>query len=364
MAMIVPTVEAIGDETLTNSIIDRSISEIQDNLSTIVGSSTFYKCPALKKAVFGLATEVKAFAFRECAALTTVDFHAAESLGSSCFYKSSALETLIIRTPSVCNGSAAIPFTGTAIQNGTGYIYVPAALVDSYKADSGWSTYANQIRAIEDYPEVCDPYSWEAVSYHIENGTYKDVYKIGDTVPVDLGSEGIINMQIAAFDADTLADGSGTAAISWVGKELLATKQAWGPSTYVSWGAGGSLRSYLQNDIRALIPEKVAAMIKSVKKSHQNGSATNTEMTMDDVWVPSLYEVYESTRKYKALFPDNESRKKVCVGTTQYSAWWMRDRVSSSGVSKLTSSGSKTSTAYTTNPEGVCLGFCTGVTPT
>ena len=46
-------------------------------------------------------------------------------------------------------------FSNTPIKSGNGYIYVPAALVDSYKADSKWSTYANQIRAIEEYPEIC-----------------------------------------------------------------------------------------------------------------------------------------------------------------------------------------------------------------
>jgi hypothetical protein len=42
----------------------------------------------------------------------------------------------------------------TKIANGEGYIYVPASMVDSYKSASNWSTYAAQIRAIEDYPEI------------------------------------------------------------------------------------------------------------------------------------------------------------------------------------------------------------------
>jgi hypothetical protein len=35
------------------------------------------------------------------------------------------------------------------------YIYVPAVMVDSYKADAQWSNHAVRIRAIEDYPEIC-----------------------------------------------------------------------------------------------------------------------------------------------------------------------------------------------------------------
>ena len=42
----------------------------------------------------------------------------------------------------------------TKIHSGQGYVYVPAALVDSYKAAANWQNYADQIRAIEDYPEI------------------------------------------------------------------------------------------------------------------------------------------------------------------------------------------------------------------
>lgn len=42
----------------------------------------------------------------------------------------------------------------TAIENGTGYVYVPSALVDSYKITAPWSSMASKIRAIEDYPDI------------------------------------------------------------------------------------------------------------------------------------------------------------------------------------------------------------------
>lgn len=36
-----------------------------------------------------------------------------------------------------------------------GYIYVPAALIDEYKTATNWATFADQFRAIEDYPDIC-----------------------------------------------------------------------------------------------------------------------------------------------------------------------------------------------------------------
>ena len=40
------------------------------------------------------------------------------------------------------------------IRQGIGYVYVTSTLVEAYKAADNWSTVANQIRAIEDYPEI------------------------------------------------------------------------------------------------------------------------------------------------------------------------------------------------------------------
>ena len=64
------------------------------------------------------------------------------------------LSVLIVRTGSVCSLANTNAFTNTPIAKGTGYVYVPRNLVDSYKSATNWSSYANQIRAIEDYPEI------------------------------------------------------------------------------------------------------------------------------------------------------------------------------------------------------------------
>lgn len=114
---------------MKNSIIDRSITEIQDNYVTTIGNN----------------------AFQYCSALTTVDFPAATSIGDYAFYNCSNLTTLILRSGTMATLSSTNAFTGTPIASGTGYIYVPASMVDSYKAASNWSTFAAQFRALEDY---------------------------------------------------------------------------------------------------------------------------------------------------------------------------------------------------------------------
>ena len=155
MSDYVSTVDSIGDEALINSIIERSITEIHDNYVTSIGTCAFRTCNALTKADFQEATNIGGYAFYECSALTTADFPAATSIGDYAFQLCSALTTLILRSETMATLSYTRAFTSTPIASGTGYIYVPAALVDSYKAATNWSTFANQIRAIEDYPEIC-----------------------------------------------------------------------------------------------------------------------------------------------------------------------------------------------------------------
>ena len=177
MSDFVNTVDSIGDEALTNSIIDRSITEIQDNYVTSIGVYAFQACSALTTASFQAATSIGNYAFQACSALTTVNFPVATSIGSRAFNSCSALTTadfpavtrissnafqacsklttLILRSGTMATLSNTSAFSDTPIASGTGYIYVPAALVDTYKAATNWTTYAGQIRAIEDYPDIC-----------------------------------------------------------------------------------------------------------------------------------------------------------------------------------------------------------------
>ena len=155
MSIFANTVDSIGDEALTSSIIDRSITEIRDNYATSIGIYAFYSCSKLTTADFPAATSIGINAFYDCKALTTANFPEATSIDSSAFSSCSKLTALILRSGTMATLSNTNAFSSTPIASGTGYIYVPAALVDSYKAASKWSTYANQIRAIEDYPEIC-----------------------------------------------------------------------------------------------------------------------------------------------------------------------------------------------------------------
>lgn len=67
------------------------------------------------------------------------------------FYNCKKLTTLILRKSDSALNYGTSLLDNTPISNKAGYIYVPSILIDSYKTADGWSTYATQFRALEDY---------------------------------------------------------------------------------------------------------------------------------------------------------------------------------------------------------------------
>ena len=123
--------------------------------ATTIGSSAFSSCSKLTSVDFPAATTIGNSAFYGCSKLTSVDFPAATTIGNSAFYGCSKLTSVVLRkTDTICELSGTSVFNNTPIKSGTGYIYVPDALVDQYKAATNWSTYAANIKPLSEYTEV------------------------------------------------------------------------------------------------------------------------------------------------------------------------------------------------------------------
>lgn len=127
-------------------------------LQSFEGTYVFQNC-ALTEFITGTAfdSRIMASTFNGCSALEKVDFNhiiAATGIFANAL-KCINLETVIIRNTDEVPKLASNALSGaTKIVNGTGYIYVPESMVDLYKEATNWSVYADQIRAIEDYPEI------------------------------------------------------------------------------------------------------------------------------------------------------------------------------------------------------------------
>ena len=150
MSDFVNTVDIYGDNALTDMIITRSITEYNDNAINKIGDHAFYGCAGLTSVRIPAATLIDRYAFVNCSKLPIIDLHSATKIDNYAFSYCSALKACVVRTPTMCNISG-IAFQGSLIESGSGYIYVPRVLVDSYKEASGLQYYVNQIRALEDY---------------------------------------------------------------------------------------------------------------------------------------------------------------------------------------------------------------------
>lgn len=120
---------------------------------TSLGTYAFYNCSKLTSVSFPKATSVPTYCFYTCGVLEIADFGAAGSIAASAFAYCDALKALILRKSSaICTlANTTNTLKDTPIANGTGYVYVPAALKSQYEQASNWKTYAAQFRALEDY---------------------------------------------------------------------------------------------------------------------------------------------------------------------------------------------------------------------
>ena len=152
--------------------------------ATIIGENAFYQCYALTSVNMPSLTDITIYSFANCTSLPSIQLPSANgisslafynckslekadfgnmdsegitSIGASAFSKCGSLTTLILRGQEVCKLAGDIALEKTPIESGTGYIYVPANLYETYTTDSsyGWDTFKDQIRSIEEYPEIC-----------------------------------------------------------------------------------------------------------------------------------------------------------------------------------------------------------------
>ena len=135
---------------MANAILSIDAPLVSDDLACqfLEGTLTEYRNST--------ATSIPESAFKGISTLTLVDLGSATYLGRYTF-ADTGLITLIIRTNSVCVQNVSSPtLDNTPIsKNNGGYIYVPSALVEEYKASTYWRNFSPLIRAIEDYPDIC-----------------------------------------------------------------------------------------------------------------------------------------------------------------------------------------------------------------
>lgn len=126
---------------------------------TSIGSSCFSNCKKITiKELHDTLQTISDGAFQGCISITEMTInHTAPKFYSNCFKNCTNLTKLVIpnitAAPYIANSNI---LQGTPIESGTGYIYVPDNLVDSFKSATNWSAYAEQIRPISSLNNILD----------------------------------------------------------------------------------------------------------------------------------------------------------------------------------------------------------------
>lgn len=165
------TAEGGADTSVEDSLVTRTLTSYTNNRIKETGQSAMQGATKLVSVDWPELTKLGAYTFNGCSALTTVNVPKVTFVGNGAFASCSRLVT--IELPSltemyagafsnctklvkvVLSGSSVATlrgaaFTNTPIVSGTGFIYVPDNLVESYKAATNWVTVASQIKPISE----------------------------------------------------------------------------------------------------------------------------------------------------------------------------------------------------------------------
>lgn len=147
VSVYLPSVYAIPINAFARckNLVDVSLPALMS-----IGGGAFASCTSLPSVYFPICSSIGSSTFSDCTNLSIVNVPSCSYIGTSAFFKCVSLTSVYLGASVVCKLANSNAFTSTPIASGTGYVYVPASLVDSYKVDSVWSFFANQIVAMEE----------------------------------------------------------------------------------------------------------------------------------------------------------------------------------------------------------------------
>ncbi len=162
-----PNVTTIGNYAFTAP----KVAQLNFPLLTSIGSNCFTNCPSITSVnlpelgavgasclgylgvtnlILPKAKSIGNSALTNSKTLAYVDLPVCTSIVNYGLRNNSKLETLILRSETMCTLSN-YALNSTKIANKTGYVYVPSAVIESYKVATNWSKMATQFRALEEY---------------------------------------------------------------------------------------------------------------------------------------------------------------------------------------------------------------------
>ena len=134
-----------------------ALESLPDSLTSI-GDHAFYNCEKITiKSIPSKVTIIDSYVFQKCESITEMTcLGNITTINNTAFRDCKLSKFMLPNITSVPKLTHTNAFSGTPIESGTGYIYVPDTLVDSFKSASNWSIYAEQIRPISSLNNILD----------------------------------------------------------------------------------------------------------------------------------------------------------------------------------------------------------------
>lgn len=212
---------------------------------------------------------------------------------------------------------------------------------------------------------------WERLFAHMFDGDYMNIYSVGDILPLDLGTEGVVNAQIVAFNTDDKADESGKAKITFISEHLLNTSAKFRTANAGGWDTS-DIRNRCRTVIKPLFPSdirnRIVDVVKLTNMQKTDGTYVTNAETTDDVWIPSSKEICtnggETQYNYNGVFKKTyglTDTARVKSKPNASAASWLTRSTYSSNPSRLLfvqTNGSSSYANVATSSYPFPIGFC------
>ena len=128
-----------------------SLTDLSFPSLTTIEQNGLYMCKNLTNLFIPNILKVGSNALLNCTSLEIIDLGSANLVYNFCGSCTKLKAIIIRKTAAICKAMSALSFISTPLASGQGFIYVPSALVDTYKTASNWSAHASLFRPLEDY---------------------------------------------------------------------------------------------------------------------------------------------------------------------------------------------------------------------
>ena len=371
------TRETMGEQACLDALVAGTLTSFEDDAVTRLCSmslgagSSYNLSPLTSLTLSSCHSFMGQYAASNLKQLETIDMLGGGSIASYSMYGDEKLKALVLRSSTKTTLASTYVLDGSGIEYGTGAVYVPDAMVATYRADSKWSKYI--VLPLSRYPSadistVTD--TWAQIAAASLDGTYASKYTVGDVKSMEIDGR-TYYFQLVAKDADELAsDSTKTAPMTWLMRKCLLNgshnmKSASGGYANLSW-ADSDLRAWLTSDVLPLFPSDVRSAIKEVRKYsdvYSNDTFTHDGETVDKLWVPSANEVFSASvfETKGPKYPELTSGLK-CYYSNNYSYYyWTRSAYNSTNANRkmvVVESGGASGQYDPYSSIYIRLGFC------